>query len=137
MRTHALPSLKVHSAEQLAREAAKAAAEQRLVRASAESGWSSCSASGKSIQGKVVGRSGGLVRERELPCARVRGDSGRRSGRRKPEKAVSSATRAKRSSYSASLRRVHGRVTYKKKDVLYAVIEAKSSPARPEDLSTK
>lgn len=114
VQTHALPTVKMLSA----REAAIGAGERRVVKSNAESRSSSSLASKKAGKVKGVGRGGSMREERNLRYGEARDDGSRRSRCREPNIAVSFAKSAESTSDSGSSGRVHGRVTYREKNVL-------------------
>lgn len=109
-----------------ARETARAAAEWRVLRSSANSGSWPSSASERSGRGERVGRSGSVRGGSDLPHGEMRGDKNKRNGCREPNIDVSFARRAKRSSDFGSWRRMHDRVTYSEKSFPVAVIKVAS-----------
>lgn len=133
MRTHAIPSVKVL----LAKEAAKDAAERRLVRRSAELGMSLSSTSERCGEEKGEVQSGSVGGKVDLPYGEVRGAKSKRNGCREPYTAVSIARRAQSSSGSGGLCRVHGRVTYIEKNVRVTVMEVTGSLIWQKDVATE
>lgn len=102
--TQALPSVKML----LARAAARGAAEQRVVKGSAEWGLSPSSASEGTGEAVGVVGSGSIEEKKSLRYQEERGDGSRRSESHKPDIAVNFATRTKTALDSGSFRRVHG-----------------------------
>lgn len=84
-----------------------------------------------------MGQKGSVIDERELLFGKMRdiGSKGSRCG--EPEIAVSAARKAKNSLDSAGSRRVLVRVTYSKRNVPLAVVEANSPSTWQENSTSK